>query len=158
MDRHFLVPAPTGARQCVADAFCRQVSVVGLMHGFRRVARVDVNGHIELFGARQQHLEAGMIEEAAFGDAIDHRALEAEVAHTALQLISRGFWRRHRQMCEAGVAIRRSRIAAARRSLNIFASGTAAEGSSRSAPGPDCDSTSTVMPDASMSALRSLPR
>ncbi len=67
---------------------------------------MQIDRHVELFGPRQDRLEARIVEKAAFGQAIDQGAAEAEIADCALEFVGGGLWTSHRQVREAGEPIR----------------------------------------------------
>ncbi len=66
---------------------------------------MQIDRHVELFGARQDRLEARIVEKAAFGQSVDQRAAEAEIAHRAFELVGGGLRTSHRQVREAGEPI-----------------------------------------------------
>src|ERR1700726_3572411 len=59
---------------------------IGLHHGRVRPARMQVDGHIEPFGAFENAPELLLIQKTVSGTAIDHRALEAEPADRTIEL------------------------------------------------------------------------
>src|SRR5437667_331355 len=66
---------------------------------------MDIDRHVELRGRREQAVIARMIEEAALGRAVDHRAHEAQVLHGARELGRGSVGTLQRQRGEAREAI-----------------------------------------------------
>ena len=105
MDGGLRMPAPARRFQHTARARL-QVGVVGLPHGLGRQVRMDVDRHVEIDGRRQQAVVARMIEEAAFGRAVDERADEAQLLHRAPKLARDSIGALHGQHGEARKARR----------------------------------------------------
>ncbi len=104
VDSGFRMPAPAGCLEHAARARL-QIGVIGLPHCLRRKVRVDVDRHVEVHGRREQAFIARVIEEAAFGRAVDERADEAQLLHGAHELAGGGIRALHRQDGEPGEAI-----------------------------------------------------
>ena len=66
---------------------------------------MNIDRHVELHGCREEAVIARMIEEAAFGHAVDQRADETQFLHSPPELDRRGVGRRQRQIGEAGKAV-----------------------------------------------------
>ena len=101
-----------------------------------------------------------MVEILAVGVAVDHGAAEFQLAHAALELVGGAARVLHRQMREAGIAVRAaSAISRARKSLASRATRVAVA-TSRSiwTLGPAMDSTERAMPASSMDCSRSSPK
>ena len=67
---------------------------------------MQVQRHAETLEAREQHVEARVVEEAPAGVAVDHRALHAELADRALELVRRRARVGRGQGGEGGEALR----------------------------------------------------
>ena len=61
--------------------------VVGVDHRLLRKGRMEVDRHIERFGALIDRPEPLVVQEHAVGEAVQHGALEAELGDAALQLV-----------------------------------------------------------------------
>jgi len=62
---------------------------------------MDVDRHVELHGRREETIIARVIEEATLGRAVDERTHQAQVLHSAHELISASVGAMHRQRGEA---------------------------------------------------------
>ena len=103
--------SPVSACQPYAAALRNQLTagiealVVGVADRGHRLGRVQVERHAQALEAREQHVEVGVVEEAPARVAVDHRALHAELAHRALELVGGGLGRRGRQRGEGREAV-----------------------------------------------------
>jgi len=111
--------------------------------------RVDIDRHVELDGGREQSVIARMIEEAAFGRAVHQRADEAQVLHGADKLGRADVGALHRQRGKAGETVGMARHSRRQVVVHLAAIATPSEPGTRSAPGPEFDSTPIVMPASS---------
>ena len=66
---------------------------------------MQIDRHVELFGARIDRPEPLVIEKDAVGETMHHGALEAELFGGALQLVGGGVRHRGGQCGEAGKAL-----------------------------------------------------
>ena len=99
------MPAPAGGFQYARGAF-GQAGEVGEAHRLRRDVRMNVDRNVELDRGGEQLVVARIVEEAAFGRAVDHGAEKAELLDRAAQLDGDGVRVLHRQIGEAGKAVR----------------------------------------------------
>ena len=82
------------------------VVVVDARHLGLRQSGMQIDRHVELFGARINRPEFLVVEEGAVGEAVQHGALEAEFFHAALELVGSRLGHRGRQAGEGGEALR----------------------------------------------------
>ena len=84
----------------------RKSAIGGLDDGLRRPRRVQIDRDIKRVGAFENRPEEFVVEVAAANVAVDQRALEAVLAHRALQLVGGLVRNRGRQRGETGEARR----------------------------------------------------
>ncbi len=65
---------------------------------------MDVDRHVERFGAREDRREHRIVEELAVGRAADERAAQTQLAHGAFEFVGRRFGCGQRKMRERRVA------------------------------------------------------
>src|SRR5215472_9841441 len=85
MDGRFRVPTPARGLEHSIGAV-RQAGEIGLADRLRWNMRMDINRHIKFDCGSEQRIITRMIEEAAFGCAVDHAADETEFFDRALEL------------------------------------------------------------------------
>ncbi len=79
--------------------------VIGLDHRLLRQRRVDVDRHVQRLRPLVDRPEPLVVVKEAAGQAVDHRALEAELGDGALQFVGRGARIGGRQHGEPGEAV-----------------------------------------------------
>src|SRR5262249_61737875 len=102
------VPAPR-RRGEAKTGHTREAVVIGFIDRAWRQAGMQVDRHIKRFSSRQDRLEARIVEEETFGDAVDQGAAETEIAHRAFEFVGRGLRAIHRQMRKTPETIRMRR-------------------------------------------------
>src|SRR5829696_4336267 len=102
MDRGIDVPTPGCGRQPCRHLRCVVPHVVCFYHRLWRRCRMEVEWDPELFRTLQDRPEEHVVQVAAPRVAFDHRALEAVLAHRALQLVCGGLRGRGWQRGEPG--------------------------------------------------------
>src|SRR3954454_15183921 len=80
--------APGGAQE--HGEVLRVLLIISVDHGRMRHRGVQVDRHVERLGARENRPIALVVDELALSEAVDHRALEAELLDAARKLIRRG--------------------------------------------------------------------
>src|SRR6516165_524472 len=108
MHRCFRVPTPARGFEHAIRAI-RQAGEISLADRLRWNVRVDIDRYIKFDCGSEQRIVARMIEEAAFGCAVDHAADEAEFFDRALELDTRRIGSLHWQAGKAGEPIRVAR-------------------------------------------------
>ena len=71
-----------------------------------RIGRMQIDQRAERLGALPERRERRMVEILAVGVAVDHGAAEFQLPDAALELVGGGLGVLHRQMREAGIAVR----------------------------------------------------
>src|SRR5829696_5583901 len=102
MDRGIDVPTPGRGRQPCRHRWCVVPHVRCLYYRLRRRCRVKVEWNPELLRTLQDRPEEHVVQVAAPRVAVDHRTLEAVLAHRALQLVCGGLRGRGLQRGEPG--------------------------------------------------------
>src|SRR5215472_1656208 len=98
------MPAPARDGQPEAGAM-RQIVIVGLANSLRGNTRMQIDGHGQLFGPREDRSEPAVIEEEIFGQPVNQGATEAKIAYRALQFVGCRIRTAHRQMSKGREAI-----------------------------------------------------